>query len=251
MEKLYDFYERYRDYILFLVLLIFMFISSAFIFWYFSDNLSSVRKEMKKNDESSLVFEEHKNELIVDIKGEVKKPGVYVLEDGKRVIDVIRKAGGFTKYADSSVNNLSMKLKDEMVIIIYSKNDVKDYLNTKKSEEIKTQICQSKEIINESCIDNNASGSNTDNKSSDDKNITDNSASNKDNNLENIDSNKLISINTASIEELMTLPSIGESKAAAIVEYRKTKRFEKIEDVMEVSGIGDKLYEKIKDYITT
>ena len=48
----------------------------------------------------------------------------------------------------------------------------------------------------------------------------------------------------------MTLSGIGESKADAIIEYRKKKKFESIEEIKEVSGIGDALFEKIKDNIT-
>ena len=49
----------------------------------------------------------------------------------------------------------------------------------------------------------------------------------------------------------MTLSGIGEAKAKSIIEYRKEKKFEKIEDIMNVSGIGESVFEKIKDYITT
>jgi competence protein ComEA len=49
----------------------------------------------------------------------------------------------------------------------------------------------------------------------------------------------------------MTLPGIGESKAVAIIEYRNEKKFETIEEIKEVSGIGEALFEKIKDLITT
>ena len=63
--------------------------------------------------------------------------------------------------------------------------------------------------------------------------------------------NKKISINTATKEELLTLPDIGDSKANAIIEYRKKSKFKSIEDIKKVSGIGDKLYDKIKDFITT
>ena len=49
----------------------------------------------------------------------------------------------------------------------------------------------------------------------------------------------------------MTLPDIGDSKANAIIEYRKKSKFKSIEDIKKVSGIGDKLYDKIKDFITT
>ena len=59
-----------------------------------------------------------------------------------------------------------------------------------------------------------------------------------------------VNINTASIEELTTLKGIGKSKAEAIIEYRKEHKFEKIEDIMKVKGIGKKLFEKIKDEIS-
>ena len=59
-----------------------------------------------------------------------------------------------------------------------------------------------------------------------------------------------ININTATVEELDTLPGIGEAKARAIIEYRENESpFLKPEDIMNVSGIGEKTYENIKDYI--
>lgn len=61
----------------------------------------------------------------------------------------------------------------------------------------------------------------------------------------------LININTATVTELMTLYGIGESKANKIIEYRdKFGDFKYPEDIMNVSGIGEKTYEKIKDDIT-
>lgn len=63
--------------------------------------------------------------------------------------------------------------------------------------------------------------------------------------------NKKISINTATVDELMKVPFIGESKAIAIIEYRtKTGRFMKLDDITKVSGIGNETYLKIKDYIS-
>ena len=58
-----------------------------------------------------------------------------------------------------------------------------------------------------------------------------------------------VNINTAPKEELMLLNNIGKSKAEAIIEYRKTKPFENIEDIMNVKGIGLKMFERIKDNI--
>ena len=83
----------------------------------------------------------------------------------------------------------------------------------------------------------------------------------EENSLENIDPNQaanisvsskseLININTASKEELMTLPNIGDKRADAIIEYRSSNKFEKIEDIKNVTGIGDKFYEALKDLIT-
>lgn len=68
---------------------------------------------------------------------------------------------------------------------------------------------------------------------------------------ENTASNGLININTASKSELMSIPGIGEAKASAIISYREsTGNFATIEDVMNVSGIKDAAFEKMKDYIT-
>lgn len=59
-----------------------------------------------------------------------------------------------------------------------------------------------------------------------------------------------ININKASKEELMTLPNIGEKRANAIIEYRENSPFEKIEDIKNVTGIGEKFYQSLKDLIT-
>ena len=67
------------------------------------------------------------------------------------------------------------------------------------------------------------------------------------NNQENL--NKKININIADQTELMSLPNIGEKRAQAIIEYRQDKKFEKIEDIKNVSGIGDKYFEAMKDKI--
>jgi comEA protein len=62
---------------------------------------------------------------------------------------------------------------------------------------------------------------------------------------------KKVNINTATVEELVSLPGIGEEKAKAIVEFReKNGKFASIEDVLYVTGIGDSIFAQIRDKIT-
>ncbi len=69
--------------------------------------------------------------------------------------------------------------------------------------------------------------------------------------LASAEENDKVNINTATAEELSTLEGIGEMKAESIIEFRGNHgHFTKIEDLKNVKGIGDKIFEKIKDQIT-
>lgn len=206
------------------------------------DNNQVEAQEKKETNIVEKIIEKTEDLTInyrVEIKGEVVKPGVYTLDSDKRVIDVVNKAKGFTKNADSSVINLSKKIEDEMVIIVYSKKEVENFVKTKEKEQEKLQICKQEYVVeNDACVENEVN-----NKKNDDNNAT------SSNEQEKV-SNK-ISINTATLEELMTLSGIGESKAQSIIDYRiKEGKFNSIEDIMNVSGIGEALFEKIKSDIT-
>lgn len=171
--------------------------------------------------------------IFVDIKGEVALPGVYEIENNKKVIDVIGLAGGFTEKADTSLINLAKQVTNEMVIIIYSKEEVKKALKEDEIAKVVDKQCICPKIKNDACL-NNENQMETDN---------DNEQSNS--------STKLVNLNTATLEELQTLDGVGESKAKAIIEYRESLgRFKNIEELKQVSGIGEALYEKIKDRLT-
>lgn len=175
--------------------------------------------------------------VTVDIKGEVNNPGLYQLECGSRVDDAIKLAGGLTNNSDTSVINLGKKIEDEMVIIIYTKEEVSNFTKTKEIEQEKSNSCQnSTNVKNNACItseniivsNNNSTNTNT-----------------------NTNTSTKVSLNNATLEELLTLSGIGESKANLIINYRNENGgFKTIDEIKNVKGIGDKLFEKIKDNIT-
>lgn len=72
------------------------------------------RPTSKEEEDSS----EHRDEITVDIKGAVVKPGVFAMKEGQRVIDLIEKAGGFNHDADQKQINLAKKLSDEELIYV-------------------------------------------------------------------------------------------------------------------------------------
>ena len=99
--------------------------------------------------------------VFVDIKGAVKNPGVYEVSSNSRIIDVIKKAGNLKKNADTSIINLSKKVKDEMYIIIYTKEELSDYKekiipSSKIVKEVEERIiCP--DTDNDGCINNSSS----------------------------------------------------------------------------------------------
>ena len=138
----------------------------------------------------------------VDIKGYVKKPGVYEVSKTSIVNDCLKLAGGLLKNADTTTINLSKPVSAAMVIYVPNNAAIPDNSNT----------------------------------SSDTSSAT---------------TNLKINLNTASKEELTKLSGIGEAKAQDIIDYRNTNgSFKTIEEIKNISGIGDALFAKIKDNIT-
>lgn len=192
-----------------------------------SQNNELVYNDIEKTSTNEEIISEY---VYVDIKGMVKTPGIYMMNMNDRVNDVINKSGGLLNGANTRYINLSKKIVDEMVIVIYSQEEIDGKLNS--LEKVNDIPCLCESTINDACIESSYTESNI--------------------NEDNTSTSNLININKASLSELMTLTGIGETKAQAIIEYRKINgNFISKEDLMEVSGIGESTYSKIKDLITT
>ena len=221
---MYEIFERIKSYnykkMIFPVILIFMYVLG---FIYLDDKIN--KKEITKIE--NIIYEEENNEeeeeqkeeilnisyVYVDVKGAVKKPGVYKLVSGSRVIDAINISGGLLKNSNTGYINLSKILKDSDIVKIYTNEEV-DKMSKEEIKDIDSENKIEDEIIKE-------------------------------------EENILVNINTATISELDKLDGIGEAKAKAIVEYRNQNgEFKSIEDIKNVSGISESLFEKIKNFIT-
>ena len=180
-----------------------------------NEEVIDIFKEDKKEEKEEPKENIPTTKVTVDIKGMINNPGVYEVDSNSRVNDVITLAGGLKEGADTSNINLAKIVSDEMTIIIYSTEEVLEKFREENC------VCEKCDITNDACI----SSTTTD--------------------------NQLININTADEKELQNINGVGEAKAKSIIEYREENGlFTTIEDIKNVPGIGDSLFEKIKEYIT-
>ncbi len=180
------------------------------------------KKEEAVEEFSFPEAKEEGEKWMVDIKGAIEKPGVYEVSSTTRVIDVITLAGGLKKDANTDFLNLSRKVEDGDIIWIYTEKEIAALKEGKTTIEYVQEACHCPDVQNSACLSTDTSTTNS----------------------------SKVNINTASKEELMSLSGIGESKAEAILAYRKKTKFQTIEDIKKVSGIGDSVFEKIKEHIT-
>lgn len=155
------------------------------------------------------------NMLKVYVSGAVVRPGLYDVPAGARADDAVAAAGGMTMEADPTRVNLAQKLKDGMQVNVpYTKR------NNQKGDV------------------NNKNGYNKNNNYAKEK-VSKSSAN----------ANGKININTASAKELESLPGIGPSMAQKIINHRNQQRFNQVEDLVKVSGIGKAKLERLRDKI--
>jgi len=151
--------------------------------------------------------------IVVHLAGAVKYAGVYKLDKNDRLVDLIKAAGGLTENADLTKLNLAKKLFDGQKLIVADKS---------KNNEFKKIGNSNIESTEEIVIGN----------------------------YSNSKHSSLININQASQSQLEELSGIGPSKAAAIIKYRdENSYFSSKEDLLKISGIGEKTLENIRDEI--
>ncbi len=162
--------------------------------------------------------------LAVYVCGAVQNPSVCYLPEGARVCDAIEAAGGFLPGADTEWLNQAELLTDAEMLVVYTLDETSDMERSgirrgTTSAGLKT----GKDVTGSGASPGTAVSENQ----------------------------NTVNLNTASKEQLMTLPGIGESKAEAILRYRTEKGyFASPEDVMNISGIKSSVYEKIRDKIS-
>lgn len=153
------------------------------------------------------------DKVTIYISGEVKNPGVVELKYDDRLGDGVDLCGGLTKDANLNGINLAMKIKDEG-----------HYIIPKVGEETADTVTNDKDKAY----------------------ISENNTSNK----SEINNDNKININTADLSELDSLPGFGQVTAQKIIEYRQEHtKFNSIEELMNIKGIGEKKFNNVKDYI--
>ena len=205
-----------RNSILVLVILL----GFAFLFYYNQDIKqnealnSNANLNLLTNDQE-LNTEKSESKIIVHLSGAVKNAGVYKLREKDRLVDLIKAAGGLKDNADLAQINLAEGLFDGQKLVI------PELINTAQSA---TSVNRLKFDAEDTFINKTYTA--------------------------NADSN-LVKINQASQSQLEKLSGIGPAKAAAIIQFRdKNGNFKKKEELLKVSGIGEKTMEKIRDEIT-
>ncbi len=176
------------------------------------ENLENISQYIIINNQTENITEENNNQekIVIHITGAICNEGIYELEENSRIADAVKMAGGLKEDADLKQINLAYVLEDGMKINIPSKNE-----NTNEDSN-NTESYITKENLNSS---NNTKISK-------------------------------VNINNATQTELETLPGIGPSTALKIINYRKEKgKFNKIEDIKNVNGIGENKFNKIKEFI--
>lgn len=191
--------------------------------------LPSVTVTSERPPESTPASVPAPEEIPVYICGSVSKPGIYHVLPGSYLYEVIDIAGGLLPEAAAEYINLVFSFSEAVSIYIPSKDEMNSFLagtSTSSSAYLRNGLIQG--IWGSSTSSGGASGSN-----------------------QATSQAVLVNINTADLNQLETLPGVGETTARAIISYReKSGGFTRIEDIMNVAGIKEGRFEAIREFIT-
>lgn len=167
--------------------------------------------------------------VYVHVCGAVKKPGVYEMPAGSRFYDAVDAAGGFAEDACQDYLNMAAPLADGSRLEIPTLQEVQERESAEYKSGNSGERNEKTEYSYYTAPEAPASGTGNGRTSG----------------------TGLVNINTADMAGLCELPGIGEGRAKAIIEYReKQGGFQKKEDIMQVSGIGEKMYARMEEYLT-
>ena len=192
-----------------------------------SEGISKKKAEITESDQSSAIQQPVSRTIYVDVCGAVVNPGVYELSSDSRVFQAIEKAGGYLPGAAASYLNRARSLYDGQQIYVPTQEEVDSQtIPLTQDETAQDGVVQEGTAQTGTAADNTADGTET------------------------TQAGQRINLNTADVSQLSTLTGVGESKAMAIIAYREENGpFTSIEDIMNVPGIKEGTYEKIKDKI--
>ncbi len=212
----------------------------------------------ERNSSEEIENVEEEPEIKVYVVGCVNKPGVVTIKKGQVIDEAIKMAGGATKEADLENINLAYIINENTMLRIKAKasNIVANEGNSKgnankqvASSKPKTSVSQQKASLSADSDDSDYSKSNILNSGVDI--VTDSMGCVvEDKKTDSKEEGSLININKASQAELENLPNVGPATAKAIISFReKNGGFKKLTDIMKITGIKQKTYDKIKDFI--
>ena len=174
-------------------------------------------------------------EIVVHVAGAVKKPGVYHLKPGARNDDAVHAAGGFTSAANPDAINLAAHSEDGSQLYIPTRSEQPSGGAAPQETASTTSRLFSTSgalLARPEARKSGGHGSHSSNKFSD-------------------PSQGQVNLNTADAAQLQHIPGIGPAMAERILAYRRTAgRFQSPDELLQISGIGDKKYQKMKPYLS-
>lgn len=179
-------------------------------------------------------------DIKVYIRGEVNNSGLYTVNADLRLCELIDLAGGTTEKAELGMMNLAAILIDGTTVTIPAKADESTKEVSAKTVTV-AQITEPAYIADEELYTVAAQpASEPEQKTQEEK------PASKPGKI----SSGTININTAGKEDLMRLPGVGDATAGKIISYRESSgEFKSIEEIMNVSGIGEKKFDSMKQFI--